>query len=159
MLGPNLASGTSQSETPASTITAVAGISHNASRLLEQLVQGITGALGHRLGGSDSGHLLGYGLAVGCADAGKSSRVDPVVQAGLRFLPTQLAIDHLPGQRADLGAVEFVGVVVGLLPVGGRGGRNGIDRGAVTIASAAAGPVAEPGSGLGQAVSSTIAIP
>lgn len=47
-------------------------------------------------------------------------------------LPAQLAIDHLPGQRADLGAVELVDVVVGLLPVEGRGGPG--NRGGCTVA-------------------------
>jgi hypothetical protein len=83
-------------------------------------------------------------VRVGRTEAGQAGSVDPVVQAGLRFLPTQLAIHHLPGQRADLGGIQLVGVVVGLLPVGGGGGRNGIDRSALPLPAPLLVPLRNP---------------
>lgn len=99
--------------------------------LLEQLIQQVAGALGHGLGGHSHRHL--HRSAVGRAEGRQSGRVNPVIQ------PAQLAVDHLLGQRADLGAVELIDVVVGRLPVGGGVGL--CNRGGCTIAVAVWNPV------------------
>ena len=86
-------------------------------RLLEQLIQRIAGALGHGLGGHSHRHL--HRSAVGRAERRQGGDIDPVVQPALRLLAAELAADRLLGQRAGLGAVQLVGVIVGLQPEGG----------------------------------------
>ena len=81
-------------------------------RLLEQLIQRIAGALSHGLGGGGHGHL--HRRAIDGAEGRQGGRVDPVIQPALRFLSAEFAVDRLLGQRADLGAVELVDVVIGL---------------------------------------------
>jgi hypothetical protein len=80
--------------------------------LLEQLIQQVAGALGHGLGGHSHRHL--HRSAGGRAEDRQSGRVNPVIQPALRFLSAEFAVDRLLGQRADLGAVELVDVVIGL---------------------------------------------
>lgn len=85
--------------------------------LLEQLIQRIAGALGHGLGGHSHRHL--HRSTVGRAEGRQSGRVNPVIQPTLRLLSAEFAVDRLLGQRAGLGAVQLVGVIVGLQPEGG----------------------------------------
>ncbi len=62
----------------------------------------------------DNRRLLASGLASAYAETGYGGVVDPVVQSALRLQP---ALDHLLGWRADLGAIELAGMIVGALPV------------------------------------------